>query len=135
MTRDLSGWGYFKLAMNKYADFTGRARRSEFWWFTLFSMIFNGVGEVIDSATGFPVLGGIISLVFFIPSLAISARRLHDIGKSGWWYLLVFTIIGIFVLIAWWAQNGTRSDNKWGSSPKYGGGHEVTDHLIDDELV
>lgn len=61
------------------------------------------------------IFDGIVSLAFALPSLACSARRLHDIGRSGWWILLALTIIGIFLLIFWWAKEGDNNENSYGS--------------------
>jgi uncharacterized membrane protein YhaH (DUF805 family) len=99
----------------KYAVFTGRAQRAEFWYFTLFNIIIGFVLGFLDGALGLydsqreiGILSGIYSLAVFIPSLAVSVRRLHDIGKSGWW-LLFFMILMIFIpfltgVMAAWLQ-------------------------------
>jgi uncharacterized membrane protein YhaH (DUF805 family) len=95
-----------------YADFDGRVGRQEFWMFTLFSFILYILLEVIgiDAATL------LVSLALSIPSLALSARRLHDIGKSGWWQLIVLIpIIGFIVLIVWCAQKTDPSSNIYGA--------------------
>ncbi len=111
---------------SKYATFSGRASRSEFWWFYLFSILLQWgatiVGAILfiggsgsDMAIGADLLGGIVSLVLLMPSLTVSARRLHDIGRSGWWLLIAFTIIGIFVLLYWWCKAGDNNENNYGS--------------------
>jgi len=93
-----------------YFDFQGRATRPEFWWFVLFLFLLGLGTAVADASLG---LGGedmagpinmIASLATLIPSVSIGARRLHDIGRTGWWQLIAFTGIGIFVLIYWWCQ-------------------------------
>ncbi len=95
--------------MGKYVTFSGRATRSEFWWFYLFTVLISWGAILVDAAmfgsgaTG--ILSSIASLVFFLPTLAVSSRRLHDVGKSGWWFLIALTIIGIILLIVWWASD------------------------------
>lgn len=64
--------------------------------------------------------GNIVSLILFIPGLAVTVRRLHDLGRSGWWILVAFTIIGIFVLLYWYCQEGERATNRFGDDPKGG---------------
>jgi len=112
------------VILKRYADFQGRASRSEFWWFTLFAFLLNIVLQVITGLV--PILGIIaivIMLAVLIPSIAVAVRRLHDIGKSGWWYLLVFIpLIGALVLIYWFVQPGQSEDNQWGANP-LGTGH------------
>lgn len=88
-----------KSCFAQYATFSGRAVRSEFWWFFLFQlvvMILAGfVGDMVSA---------IVSIALLLPALAVGARRLHDIGRSGWWQLLTLTGIGVLLLIFWWAQ-------------------------------
>ncbi len=87
-----------KTCFSKYVDFSGKASRSEFWWFFLFCLI-------VDFVLGITVFASFLSLVLVLPQLAVGARRLHDIGKSGWWQLLAFIpVIGIIILIIWWAK-------------------------------
>lgn len=98
----------------KFADFKGRARRSEFWYFELFcvlmSLAFSFISE--DAAT-------IAMIVTFIPNIAVSVRRLHDIGRSGWWMLIALVpIVGILLLLFWAAQEGELTTNTYGESPK-----------------
>jgi uncharacterized membrane protein YhaH (DUF805 family) len=107
-----------QTCFSKYIDFTGRAVRSEYWWFYLFLIIVNAVINVIGSATDSSlvgVLGGLFSLAVLLPSIAVSTRRLHDIGRSGWWQLIAFTFIGIFVLIYWFVQPGEPHANAYGA--------------------
>ena len=121
---------YIKLCLTqKYADFNGRARRSEFWYFFLFSFIVSIVGEVVDFMLGNQVIGGVLGLAMLVPSLSVGARRLHDLNKSGWWQLIVFTIVGIFVLIYWCIQDSEPGSNEYGPNPKTGES-DVTDHLV-----
>jgi len=134
----MNGLDYFKMAFQKYADFSTRSRRSEFWYFTLFNTILSyaillGIGAVSEMIGA--TANMIYSLAAFIPSLAVGVRRLHDTGRSGWWYLIALTGIGVFVLIFWFATDGVRESNKWGSNPKYGADGDVMDHLVDSETV
>lgn len=103
--------------MGKYATFEGTASRSEFWWFYLFTVLLAWAAEVTGTIT-MGVDGGlyfstIVNLVLLVPSLAVSSRRLHDIGKSGWWILLFLTIIGVIVLIVWWATDTKPEREKY----------------------
>ena len=114
---------YFSV-LKKYATFTGRAQRSEYWYFILFSMIVSIILTILDvifgtlSPTGTGLFSGIYSLAVFIPALAVGARRLHDIGKSGWWQLIaIIPLIGIILLIVWFATD-SKEDNQYGTNPK-----------------
>jgi uncharacterized membrane protein YhaH (DUF805 family) len=94
-----------RTCFSKYVDFNGVASRSEFWWFILFLIIVGVVLNIIDQALGTAVLGGIFALATILPQLAVGARRLHDTGRSGWWWLIVLVpLIGTIVLIVFWAQ-------------------------------
>ncbi|QYK02261.1 DUF805 domain-containing protein [Shewanella psychrotolerans] len=109
---------HFIGAFKKFADFTGRARRTEFWMYILFYFIFYIALAVVDGILGTFALTGIFSLVMLIPSLSISARRLHDTGRSGWWQLLcLIPLIGAIVLIIFYAQDSVE-DNEYGGNPK-----------------
>lgn len=102
------------VVMQKYAKFDGRASRPEFWWFFLFYFVASLVLGVLDGVLGVQLLQTVFGLAMLIPSLAVGARRLHDIGKSGWWQLISLTIIGILLLIYWWAQPAT-GENQYGT--------------------
>jgi uncharacterized membrane protein YhaH (DUF805 family) len=102
-----------------YVNFSGRAVRSEYWYWTLFVTIVVVVFGVIDELLypgaqmgAFSVVNMIISLAVILPGLAVSIRRLHDIDRTGWWLLLGLTIIGAFVLIYWACQRGTFGQNR-----------------------
>ena len=107
---------YFVGALKKYADFTGRARRKEYWMFILVYTIIN----VVLAVLGLDTISAIVSIGLFIPSISIAARRLHDTGRSGWWQLiLLIPIIGLIVLIVFLAQD-SHGANDYGVSPKLG---------------
>jgi uncharacterized membrane protein YhaH (DUF805 family) len=95
-----------------YAQFEGRASRSEYWWFYLFTVL---VSAAADSLGG--TVGNLASLFFLLPGLALVARRLHDTGRSGWWFLLIFTIIGIPVVLYWLVKDSDAGANKYGEGP------------------
>jgi uncharacterized membrane protein YhaH (DUF805 family) len=109
--------------LSKYATFSGRARRSEYWWFVLFSLLVTIVAAVIDAAAGLPQTAGygpvtiLVTLALFLPSLAVTARRLHDTGRSGWWMLLSLIPIGGLVVL-FFALQDSKGPNAWGQSPK-----------------
>ncbi|MGE0496784.1 MAG: DUF805 domain-containing protein [Ramlibacter sp.] len=87
------------ICLSKYATFSGRASRPEYWWFFLFQILVSVAAGVVSDK-----LSGLVSLALLLPALAVGARRLHDIGRSGWWQLLLITGIGFFVLVYFWAQ-------------------------------
>ena len=104
-----------------YVGFSGRAARSEFWYWILFTVLVSIVTSIIDfgvlSSDVMP-LSSIWSLVTFLPSLAMGVRRLHDTDRSGWWWLIsLIPLIGIIVLIVFWCSEGTRGPNRFGPDP------------------
>ncbi len=102
-----------RTCLTKYAEFNGRAARPEFWWFVLAQFV---VGLILNMVS--QTLGGLFSLALLVPSLAVGARRLHDIGKSGWFQLLaLIPIIGWIILIYWAAQPGQPVANQYGELP------------------
>ena len=102
-----------KLFFTRYAEFGGRSRRSEFWWAMLFTGI---VGTILGYVI--PDFSWIWSLAILIPSLAIEFRRLHDVGKSGWWILWnLLPLIGQIILLVQFCKDSTE-DNQWGPNPK-----------------
>jgi uncharacterized membrane protein YhaH (DUF805 family) len=116
---------YLKV-LRQYADFTGRARRREYWMFTLFNLIIAVVLLLLDYGLGTGFLNMVYSLAVLLPSLAVGARRLHDIGRSGWWQLLgLIPIIGTIILIVWAATDGSPEPNQWGVNPKSAAGAAV----------
>jgi len=113
---------YLKV-LKQYADFSGRARRKEYWMFVLFNVIFAfvaiGIDYMISGRPGF--VYAIYILAILIPSLAVAVRRLHDVGKSGWMYLIVFIpIIGAFWLLYLFVLDSNQGDNQYGPNPKDG---------------
>ncbi len=110
---------YLKV-LKHYADFNGRARRTEFWMFVLFNIIISFVLSFIDELIGtYYVLSGLYGLFVFIPGLAVSVRRLHDTGRSGWWiFISLIPLIGAIWLIVLWAQDSQPGENKYGPNPK-----------------
>lgn len=138
-----------KVVFKNYANFEGRARRSEFWYFTLFNIILSFVLGIIEGFiglsetrylgdTGFAystsVLSNLFSLALLVPTLAVGARRLHDIGKSGWWQLIMLIpIVGYIILIVFWATDGEQGSNEHGPNPKTKE-FDIEDHLVDDGL-
>ena len=110
---------YFKV-LSQYIDFKGRAQRMEYWIFTLINLLIMLVLELIDSALGIGlVFSGIYGLVVAIPSLAVSFRRLHDIGKSGWWLLIsLIPVLGVLLLFYWACLDGEYGRNAYGPNPK-----------------
>ena len=102
-----------KTCFSKYGTFDGQASKGEFWYWFLFALICGVVTTVIDVfVIGIPVESYgpaylIGSLALFLPSISVAARRLHDVGKSGWWQLISLTGIGLIPLIIWWASDGT----------------------------
>ena len=96
-----------KVCFNKFADFNGRARRSEFWWFQLFAYL-------VSSITC-----GIGGLVLLIPLLAVTSRRLHDTGHSGWWQLIQLVPFGVILIIIWGVQDSDPGPNEYGPNPKF----------------
>ncbi|WP_157220638.1 DUF805 domain-containing protein [Flavisphingomonas formosensis] len=130
------------LPFRRYAQFSGRSRRKEFWYFTLFVFVVSLILSALDSALGLGgsttrefnrtsmgmsayygssggLLSGIFSLAALIPSLAVSVRRLHDTDRSGWWLLLMFLpIIGWIILLVFYLTDGSRGTNRFGPDPK-----------------
>jgi len=116
---------YFEV-LKKYAVFSGRARRKEYWYFFLFNIIVSIVLGVIDGITGsfspeagMGLLGGIYALAVLIPGIAVSVRRLHDTDRSGWWLLIaLIPLIGAIVLLVFMVQDSKPGQNQFGSNPK-----------------
>jgi uncharacterized membrane protein YhaH (DUF805 family) len=113
-----------KTCFQKYAVFSGRASRSEFWYFSLFCFLGGTITWVIDTmilgygAEDWGAISVIFQIVIILPGIAVGARRLHDINKSGWWQLITLTIIGIILLIVWFATIGSSKKNEYGNTIK-----------------
>jgi len=111
-------------AFSNYVNFSGRAPRSEYWYFALFLFVMGVVTSFADLAvfedSEWSPLNTLFSLATFLPSLAMCIRRLHDIDRTGWWVLIAFTIIGLILLIVWACTRGTVGPNRFGSDPLAG---------------
>lgn len=110
---------YLKV-LKQYADFNGRARRQEYWMFVLFNIIFSIVAGALDTTLGtWGAIGGLYALAILVPSLAVSVRRLHDIGKSGWMLLIaLIPVIGVIWLLVLLITDSTPRSNQYGANPK-----------------
>jgi uncharacterized membrane protein YhaH (DUF805 family) len=122
-----------RSVLTQYAGFKGRARRSEYWWFVLFSLIVSIVASILDSILGTTygpetdrawagsngIIGLVVGLALLLPSLAVGARRLHDTNRSGWWLLIaLIPFVGAIVLIVFFVLDGTPGPNRFGPNPK-----------------
>lgn len=111
---------WYLQVLKKYAVFSGRALRKEYWMFCLFNFIITFVLSFVEGLAGGPgVLGSLYGLAVLIPSLAVSVRRLHDTNRSGWWLLIsVVPFIGGIVLLIFMVQDSQPDDNRYGPNPK-----------------
>ena len=117
---------WYLEALKKYAVFSGRARRMEYWYFVLFNLIVAIVLALIDTLLGtttgvssFGILSGLYSLAVLIPTLAVLVRRLHDIDRTGWWiFINLIPLIGTIVLLVFELTPGTPGSNSYGPDPK-----------------
>ncbi|KAA0139750.1 DUF805 domain-containing protein [Gimesia chilikensis] len=116
---------WYLTVLKKYAEFSGRARRKEYWMFVLMnflvSILISIVGAVIGDTDGLIAvsLSGVYALFIFIPSLAVTVRRLHDTNKSGWWILITFVpLIGGLVLLIFMIMDSDPNTNAYGANPK-----------------
>lgn len=132
-------WQNFILTLNKSFQFTGRSRRSEFWGFVLMTIVFGSIASFWDhNVFGNEVLENMLKVAFFLPSLAVSTRRLHDVNRSGWWQLIGLTGIGCFVLLYWYIKDSDLGTNDYGDGPKYGTSDPqniLSDNYADDQIV
>ena len=113
--------------MNNYVNFNGRASRSEYWWFFLFTMILQFIALPIDIVVlgydmmdpgAIQIVGTIAGLALFLPGLCVLVRRLHDLGKSGWWFLIaLIPFLGIIVLLVFMVTEGEQLPNQYGEVP------------------
>ncbi|MDR1053508.1 MAG: DUF805 domain-containing protein [Planctomycetaceae bacterium] len=108
--------------LKKYVVFTGRARRREYWLFILANLIIGFVLGFILGLAGIPeaanVAGGVYNLAVLLPTIAVGIRRLHDTGRSGWFYLLILVPLVNIILIVWFCQDSDRNANEYGACPK-----------------
>jgi uncharacterized membrane protein YhaH (DUF805 family) len=109
--------GAVSSCFSKYVQFEGRASRSEYWYWTLFSVVVSILANIIDAMAGMGVFSAIVGLALLLPGLAVCSRRLHDIDRTFWWFLLGFTIIGGLILLFWACERGTPGANRFGSDP------------------
>ncbi len=110
---------YLDVLKNKYAQFDGRAHRQEFWMFVLINFLISFAVGLVASFIGLKFLSYVYSLALFVPSIALAARRLHDINRSGWWQLIaIIPIIGWIIIIIWYATDSNAGSNQYGENPK-----------------
>ena len=117
---------YLKVLQN-YAGFEGRARRSEYWYFMLFNILISwglGILGVATEIKALALVGNLYSLAVLLPGIAVAVRRMHDVGKSGW-----FILIPIYNLILCCTE-GDKGDNEYGADPKAEGGSDITNHFV-----
>lgn len=122
MTPDVA----IKSVFTQYATFSGRARRSEYWWFFLFNLIVSVAVANLDWFASTQAFSVVTAIALFIPSIAVTVRRFHDVGRSGWWILTGFIpIVGLIILIAFTLTDSDPGSNSYGPSPKHAkvGGH------------
>lgn len=117
---------YFLSALRNYATFSGRARRSEYWYFVLFQLILLIVATILDKIAGttigllpYGVFYFVVALALFLPGLAVAVRRLHDLGKSGWFILVgLIPIVGAIWLLVLMCTDSQAGENEYGANPK-----------------
>jgi uncharacterized membrane protein YhaH (DUF805 family) len=117
---------WYLQVLKKYAVFTGRAQRAEYWWFFLFNLLitvalifFDMTLGTFSEDTGYGLLSGLYTLGVLLPNIGVSIRRLHDTGRSGWWLLIgLVPLIGAIVLIVFFVMDSTPGDNQHGPNPK-----------------
>ena len=116
---------YYTEVLKKYAVFTGRARRAEYWYYALFTVIIAlvlyGLAALFRGSVGglFSVLGGVYGIATLLPGIGVTVRRLHDTGRSGWWILIDFVpFVGWIVLLVFMCMDSQPGENKWGPNPK-----------------
>ena len=117
---------YKKVVFENYVNFNGRARRSEYWYYTLVTVIISIILTIIDKTTGLTfgiaesgIISSVYSLLVFLPGLSVLVRRLHDVGKSGWFFFIVFIpIAGIIWLLVLLCKEGNQGANAYGPDPK-----------------
>jgi uncharacterized membrane protein YhaH (DUF805 family) len=110
-----------RMLKTKYAEFKGRARRKEYWYFVLFQIIAQCAALVVDSILfggGITPVYTLVGVALLVPALAVGFRRMHDIDRSAWWLLIgLIPLLGWIILIYWFAQPGTKGPNRFGPDP------------------
>lgn len=114
---------FLSVVRDNYANFSGRARRAEYWYFALFYTIIYVllylVGRLVGHDAGGQLLAGLFSLALLLPSIGVAIRRLHDTNRSGWFlFLLLIPLIGAIILLVFYCQDSDVSDNQYGPNPK-----------------
>ncbi|WP_203292496.1 DUF805 domain-containing protein [Maricaulis parjimensis] len=108
-----------KSGFSNYVNFQGRARRSEYWFWILFTFLLGVVAGIIDGIIGTYLLGGLATLATILPSIAMGVRRLHDTGRSGFWmFIALIPLVGAIVLIIFYVGDSESGSNKYGPNPK-----------------
>lgn len=103
---------------SNYVNFSGRACRSEYWYWILFIIIADIVAGIIDYAIGVQVVTSLFGLATILPNLAVAIRRLHDLDRTGWWIFIgLIPLVGWIILIIWYCTRGTNGPNRWGPDP------------------
>ncbi len=133
-----------RSCLSKYTTFSGRAPRSEFWWFSLFVPLMEIAAMIVDHLLGTtfkfanPASGAhqnfpygwcytLVAFGLYLPGISVMVRRLHDKARSGWWFWIAFVpIIGAILLLVWFCQRGTEGDNRFGPDPLADGTTEAT---------
>lgn len=110
---------WFVEVLKKYAVFAGRARRKEYWMFTLFTVIFYIVLAAVGFAIDFAYLPVILELALLLPTWGVTVRRLHDTGRTGWWILIgLIPLVGAVVMLVFLCSDSESGQNKYGPNPK-----------------
>jgi uncharacterized membrane protein YhaH (DUF805 family) len=108
-------WQAVASGFSNYVGFSGRACRSEYWYWVLFVLLCSIAASIIDAVLGVYLITSLVNLAVFLPGLAVGIRRLHDLDRTGWWVLLVFIpIVGAIILIIWACTKGTEGPNRFG---------------------
>jgi uncharacterized membrane protein YhaH (DUF805 family) len=119
-------FGYWRVVFSRYGTFTGRARRAEYWSFLLAHAIIALGLYLLDVVTNYAGAGAILLVAYaaaaLVPGVAVAVRRLHDSGRSGWWFLLLFVPLAHLVLLVFLALDSQPGSNEYGPNPKTGQG-------------
>ena len=120
LEENYTAFDWFKKVIKNTFNYKGRARRKEYWYYILIASIIILIGFTLDGILDTPdTLSGLAGFILFFSSLAVTIRRLHDIGKSGWWYLIsAIPLIGSLILLFWNCQETSPETNQWGAPAK-----------------